>query len=72
MGAILDKISYGVIVPLAILMFLAPFRPMPHALEKLNMLIDGTLSRPVDIFDLFFHLVPTLIVLLKFGRHFIR
>jgi len=72
MGAILDKISYGVIVPLAILMFLAPFRPMPHALEKLNMLIDGTLSRPVDIFDLFFHLVPTLIVLLKFCRRFIR
>jgi len=70
MGAILDKISYGVIVPLAILMFLAPFRPMPHALEKLNMLLNGTLTKPVDIFDLFFHLFPALILLLKGIRSF--
>ena len=70
MWAILDKISYRVIIPLAILMFLAPFRPMPHALEKLNMLLNGTLSRPIDIFDLFFHLIPTLILLLKLYRSF--
>jgi len=70
MGAILDKISYRVIIPLAILMFLAPFRPMPHVLEKLNMLLNGTLSRPIDIFDLFFHLIPTLILLLKLYRSF--
>ena len=71
MWALLDKISYRVIVPLAVLMFLAPFRPMPHALEKLNMLLNGTLSKPVDIFDLFFHLVPTLILMLKIFRSFI-
>jgi hypothetical protein len=72
MWAVLDKISYRVIIPLAILMLLAPFRPMPHALEKLNMLLNGTLSRPVDIFDLFFHLAPSLLVLLKLYRSFIR
>ena len=70
MWAILDKISYRVIIPLAILMFLAPFRPMPHALEKLNMLLNGTLSRPIDIFDLFFHLIPAFILLLKGIRSF--
>ncbi len=71
MWSILDKISYRVIIPLAILMFLAPFHPMPHALEKLNMLLNGTLSRPIDIFDLFFHLIPTLMLLLKLYRSFL-
>ncbi|MBE9543288.1 MAG: hypothetical protein IMF02_02255 [Proteobacteria bacterium] len=70
MWSLLDKISYRVIIPLAILMFLAPFRPMPHALEKLNMLLNGTLSRPIDIFDLFFHLIPAFILLLKGIRSF--
>ena len=68
MWALIDKLSYAVIIPLAVLMLLAPFRPMPHVLEKLNMLMNGTLSRPVDIFDLFFHLIPALIVLLKLYR----
>jgi hypothetical protein len=65
MGKLLDKIPYMVIIPLAVWMLLAPFRPMPHALEKLNMLLNGTLTRPIDIFDLFFHLFPVLILLLK-------
>jgi hypothetical protein len=43
---------------------------MPHALEKLYMLIDGSLTKPVDIFDLFFHLFPALILLLKGIRSF--
>jgi len=72
MGSLLDKIPYTVIIPLAVWMFLAPFRPMPHALEKLNMLLNGSLNRPIDIFDLFFHLVPTLILLLKVFRSFTR
>ena len=72
MWKLLDKISYSIIIPLAILMFLAPFRPLPHAVEKIGMLIDGTLSRPVDIFDLFFHLIPSLILLLKIIRSSIK
>ena len=72
MWKLIDKISYSVIIPLAIVMFLAPFRPMPHALEKFNMLIGGTLSRPVDIFDLFFHLIPSLILLLKIIKNSIK
>jgi hypothetical protein len=72
MWKLLDKLSYRIIIPLAIVMFLAPFRPMPHALEKINMLIAGSLSRPMDIFDLFFHLLPCLILLLKLYRSFIK
>jgi len=70
MGALLDKIPYKIIIPLAVWMLLAPFSPMPHALEKLNMLLNGTLTRPIDIFDLFFHLFPALILLLKGIRSF--
>ena len=72
MWKLLDKISYSIVIPLAVLMFLAPFRPQPHAVEKIGMLIDGTLSRPVDIFDLFFHLTPALILLLKIIRSSIK
>ncbi|MEE4265994.1 MAG: hypothetical protein V2I56_25125 [Desulfobacteraceae bacterium] len=70
MWALLDKIPYTVIIPLAVWMLLAPFRPMPHVVEKLNMLLNGTLTKPLDIFDLFFHLFPVLILLLKGIRSF--
>ena len=63
----LDKLPYAVIVPLAVLLALAPFSPEPHLWEKLKMLFSGTLSRPIDIFDLFLHGAPLLILLLKLG-----
>jgi hypothetical protein len=51
-------------------MLLASFRPMPHVLEKLIMLKNGALNRPVDIFDLFYHLLPTILLALKiFGTY---
>ena len=50
------------LVLVAIFIGLAPFTPEPHLWEKLNMLFDGTLSRPLDIFDLFWHgTVPVLL-----------
>ena len=49
-------------------MLLAPFRPMPHVIEKLIMLKAGTLKRPIDIFDLFFHLLPTILLIIKAMR----
>ena len=64
----IDKIPYAVIVPVTILMLLAPFYPMPHVVEKLLMLKDGILKRPIDIFDLFFHLTPTALLLWKIFR----
>jgi hypothetical protein len=68
MWAFIDKIPYSILIVVAVLMILAPFRPMPHVLEKLIMLKNGTLTKPIDIFDLFFHLVPTIILLLKLYR----
>jgi len=65
---LLDPIPYLPLILLAMFMLLAPFRPMPHVLEKLIMLKNGTLTRPLDIFDLFFHLAPSAILLLKWIR----
>ena len=68
MWAILDKISYAILIVIAVFMFLAPFKPMPHVFKKVIMLKNGTLTKPIDIFDLFFHLFPTIILLLKIYR----
>lgn len=68
MWSFLDKIPYGLLTIAALFMLLAPFRPMPHVLEKLIMLKNGTLSRPIDIFDLFYHLIPTLLLVIKMVR----
>ncbi len=64
----LDKITYPPLAVAAIFMGLAPFTPMPHLIEKLTMLFNGQLGRPVDIFDLLFHLSPTILLLIKLGR----
>ena len=61
----IDAIPYWLLIPVAILMLLAPFQPMPHVLEKLIMLKNGTLVKPIDIFDLFYHLIPTAVLIFK-------
>jgi hypothetical protein len=66
----LDKIPFSILIIAAIFMLLAPFRPMPHVVEKLIMLKNGTLSKPIDIFDLFYHLIPAFILILKLWRNF--
>jgi hypothetical protein len=62
---LLDRIPYALLLPLAVLLALAPFAPEPHLLEKLKMLFAGTLVRPIDIFDLLLHGTPLLLLLLK-------
>ncbi|MEN8781988.1 MAG: hypothetical protein ABF292_12880 [Desulfobacterales bacterium] len=72
MWVLLDRIPYALLILLAVFMLLAPFRPMPHVLEKLIMLKNGMLNRPVDIFDLFYHLLPTILLALKIYRTYSR
>jgi hypothetical protein len=52
----------------AVLLALAPFVPEPHLWEKLKMLAAGTLSRPIDIFDLFLHAAPLVLLIAKLVR----
>jgi hypothetical protein len=64
----LDHIPLWLIVVVAIWLALAPFVPEPHLTEKLKMLAAGTLKRPIDIFDLLFHLAPIVLLVLKLIR----
>jgi hypothetical protein len=64
----LDRIPWWVIVPLAVYLGLAPFVPEPHLWEKLRLLLNGTLSRPLDVFDLCWHAAPLAILVLKLIR----
>lgn len=44
---------------------LAPFRPEPHLVEKLSMLLAGELSAPLDVFDLVLHAAPWLLLVAR-------
>ncbi len=72
MWNLIDKIPYTLLIILTVFMLLAPFRPMPHVMEKLLMLKNGTLHRPIDIFDLFYHLIPLIFLLIKLYRDHTR
>ncbi|HEY5974749.1 MAG TPA: hypothetical protein VIU41_08415 [Geobacteraceae bacterium] len=60
-------LAYKYLVPLALLLGLAPFRPQPHLTEKLQMLLAGTLARQLDIFDLVWHAWPIVLLGYKIG-----
>ncbi|MCP4135514.1 MAG: RND transporter [bacterium] len=60
----ISKIPWAYVIIACATLGLAPFTP-PHIWEKLNMLINGTLKRPVDWFDLFFHGIPWILLVLK-------
>ena len=68
----LDRIPYLMLIVWAVFMALAPFVPEPHLVEKVNMLIDGTLTKPLDIFDLFWHLLPDILLVLKLVRDYMQ
>lgn len=67
----LDKIPLQMLALPAVLLALAPFVPEPHLWQKLKMLAAGSLHRPIDIFDLFLHGTPLVLLALKLvrGRH---
>jgi len=60
----LDKLPWEVLIIGSLTLGLAPFSP-PHLWEKLLMLSQGVLSRPIDIFDLFLHGTFPVLLLMK-------
>lgn len=68
----LDKLPLLVLVVLALTLGLAPFVPEPHLWEKLKMLAAGTLTRPLDIFDLLWHAAPWVLLAAKLVRVALR
>ena len=70
MRALLKKLPFGLLVLMCLTLGLAPFVPEPHLWEKLKMLADGSLSKPLDIFDMLMHATPWVLLILKiaFGQ----
>jgi len=60
----LDKLPWSVIIIFCLTLGLAPYKP-PHLVEKLVMLFQGRLVRPLDWFDLVFHSIPWVLLVLK-------
>ncbi len=63
-GRALDAIPYWMILWVAFVLAIMPIG-QPHLIEKIRMLVHGTLHRPLDWFDLFLHGFPLLILLVK-------
>ena len=51
----MKTLTLWMLVIAALALGLAPFSPEPHLVEKLRMLVNGDLRRPLDIFDLLMH-----------------
>ena len=67
----LDELPWSIVILACLTLGLAPFAP-PHIWEKLQMLAQGRLVRPIDWFDLVFHAAPWILLLLKGARTLIR
>lgn len=68
MFKLIDKIPLLPLAVAAIFMLLAPFVPEPHLLEKSRMLINGELTKGIDIFDLFWHSLFLVVLLIRLVR----
>ena len=68
MMALIDRIPLVWLVAIALWLAVAPVVPEPHLVEKLRMLSQGTLTRPLDIFDLLFHTVPLVLLGIRLWR----
>ena len=59
----LDRVPLWLLAVGAVFMGLAPFVPEPHLWRDLKWLVAGELTRPEDVFDLFWHgALPVLLV----------
>lgn len=58
-------LDYKLLIPIVLLLGLAPFFPQPHIVEKIRMLMSGTLKKTIDIFDLVWHTWPFALLAYK-------
>lgn len=66
--AFLDSLSLPILIMLALTLGLAPFVPEPHLFEKIRMLTNGQLTKPIDIFDFLLHATPWVVLMAKLAR----
>ncbi|MGD9343196.1 MAG: hypothetical protein PVJ25_04120 [Desulfuromonadales bacterium] len=63
--SLIQSVPVWVLIILCLTLGLAPFVPEPHIWEKLKMLAAGSLTRPIDIFDLLLHALPFALLALR-------
>ncbi len=66
----IDSIPLPIFIALSLFLGLAPFFPEPHLIEKIRMLQNGELAKPVDIFDLVLHSAPWCLLMIKLALVF--
>ena len=64
----IDRIPMLWLVGIAVYLAGAPFVPEPHLVEKWRMLMQGSLSKPIDIFDFLLHTVPMVVLAIRLWR----
>lgn len=73
-GKFIDAIPLQMLVIMSVFLGLAPYLPFmaepPHLYSKLVMLAGGELFKPIDIFDLFLHGTPVLLLAIRLVRQF--
>ena len=64
----IDKLPLVPLVGVALLLAVLPLHSTPHLFEKLGMLVQGALVKPIDIFDLFMHGTPAVLLTVRLIR----
>ena len=64
----IDRIPKWLLVVVAIYLAGAPFVPEPHLTEKWRLLLNGSLSKPIDIFDFLLHTMPMVVLAIRMVR----
>ena len=59
-----ETMSWTFLIIACLTLGLAPYNP-PHIWEKIQMLSKGRLVRPIDWFDLVFHAIPWILLIMK-------
>lgn len=67
----LDNLQWPMLLIAGLFLALAPLQPEPHLVEKLRMLSTGSLTKPIDIFDLLMHSAPLFLMAIKAIRQFV-
>lgn len=64
----IDRLPFITVIVVAVMMALAPFFPEPHLVEKARWLMTGHPFKLIDVFDVFWHLLPLGLVAVKVLR----
>jgi len=66
MKEMIKSLPYSLLIIMSIFMAFAPFQPEPHLVQKFAMFMAGNLIKPLDMFDVLWHLLPIILLVTKF------